>query len=55
MSDGEPVFAEPWQAQAFALAVELSAKGHFTWKEWEAWADAYRHTPHGKPIELRRS
>jgi len=19
----------------------------------EAWADAYRHTPHGKPIELR--
>lgn len=31
---GEPVFAEPWQGQAFALAVELSAKGHFTWKEW---------------------
>jgi nitrile hydratase accessory protein len=96
-----PVFAEPWQAQAFALAVELSARGHFTWSEWaatlaeeiqashgsgpddgsnyysywlaalerlvttkglsdptelhvrkEAWADAYRHTPHGKPIEL---
>jgi nitrile hydratase accessory protein len=97
-----PVFAEPWQAQAFALAVELSARGHFTWVEWaatlakeiqaashssepddgsnyyrywlaalerlvttkglsdptelhvrkEAWADAYRHTPHGKPIEL---
>jgi len=21
----------------------------------EAWADAYRHTPHGKPVELRRS
>jgi nitrile hydratase accessory protein len=20
----------------------------------EAWADAYRHTPHGKPVELRR-
>jgi len=97
-----PVFAEPWQATAFALAVRLSAEGHFTWKEWaatladelklaaergepdggshyyhywlaalerlvvekrlsdaasllarkEAWADAYRHTPHGKPIEL---
>lgn len=97
-----PVFAEPWQAQAFALAVKLSEKGHFTWKEWataladelkvaasrgepddgshyyehwlaalerlvttkglsdpaamlarkEAWADAYRHTPHGKPVEL---
>lgn len=29
-----PVFAEPWQAQAFALAVKLSAQGHFTWKEW---------------------
>jgi nitrile hydratase accessory protein len=34
-SDG-PVFAEPWQAQAFALAVRLSAEGHFTWKEWAA-------------------
>jgi len=100
--EGVPVFAEPWQAQAFALAVRLSGQGHFTWKEWaatlagelkaaadrgepddgsryyeywlaalerlvtakgltdpaallarkEAWADAYRHTPHGKPIEL---
>src|SRR5215470_15674301 len=100
--EGGPVFAEPWQAQAFALAVKLSELGHFTWKEWtaslaeelkaatnrgepddgthyyehwlaalerrvtakglsdpatmharkEAWADAYRHTPHGKPIEL---
>jgi nitrile hydratase accessory protein len=100
--DGGPVFSEPWQAQAFALAVKLSEQGHFTWKEWasalayelkaaadlgepddgsryyqhwlaalerlvtskglsdptsllarkEAWADAYRHTPHGKPVEL---
>ena len=100
--EGGPVFAEPWQAQAFALAVKLSEHGHFTWKEWaaalaeelkaaadrgepddgthyydhwlatlerlvtakgltdpaslatrkEAWADAYRHTPHGKPVEL---
>ncbi|HET7750157.1 MAG TPA: nitrile hydratase accessory protein [Terriglobales bacterium] len=100
--EGGPVFAEPWQAQAFALAVKLSEQGHFTWKEWaaalaqelksaaergeaddgsryyehwlaalerlvtvkglsdpvamlarkEAWADAYRHTPHGKPVEL---
>ena len=97
-----PVFAEPWQAQAFAMAVRLSEQGHFTWKEWaaalaaelkaaedrgepddgthyyehwlatlerlvsakalsnpnemlarkEAWADAYRHTPHGKPVAL---
>jgi nitrile hydratase accessory protein len=99
---GGPVFAEPWEAQAFALAVKLSEQGHFTWKEWaatladelksaanrgepddgsryyhhwlaalerlvaakglsdpaallarkEAWASAYRHTPHGKPVEL---
>lgn len=97
------MFAEPWQAQAFALAVRLSELGYFTWKEWaaalaaelqaaadrgqpddgshyydhwlaalehlvtakgltdfaalaarkEAWADAYRHTPHGKPVELK--
>jgi nitrile hydratase accessory protein len=33
---GGPVFAEPWQAQAFALAVKLSEHGHFTWKEWAA-------------------
>ena len=100
--EGGPVFAEPWQAQAFALAVKLSEQGHFTWKEWaatladelkaadvrgepddgshyyehwvaalerlvtakgltnrdalrarkEAWIEAYRHTPHGKPVEL---
>ena len=31
-----PVFAEPWQAQAFALAVRLSAEGAFTWSEWAA-------------------
>lgn len=101
--DEGPVFAEPWQAQAFALAVGLSEKGHFTWTEWtealgaqfraaaeggerddgsryyehwlaaleqlvsekklsdknalferkEAWADAYRNTPHGQPVRLR--
>jgi nitrile hydratase accessory protein len=100
--EGGPVFSEPWQAQAFALAVKLSEQGHFNWKEWataladelkmaasreepddgsryyehwlaalerlvvakglsnptamlarkEAWADAYRRTPHGKPVEL---
>ena len=32
--DHGPVFAEPWQAQAFALAVKLSAEGWFTWQEW---------------------
>ena len=34
-SDG-PVFSEPWEAQAFALAVSLNARGVFTWKEWAA-------------------
>ena len=29
-----PLFAEPWQAQAFALAVRLREQGHFTWTEW---------------------
>lgn len=32
--DDGPVFAEPWQAQAFALTVQLSQAGHFTWQEW---------------------
>ena len=29
-----PVFREPWEAQAFALAVTLQQRGLFTWKEW---------------------
>jgi nitrile hydratase accessory protein len=99
-----PVFAEPWEAQAFALAVKLSEAGYFTWTEWaatlgaelraaaergepddgsryyqhwlaalerlvtekgladrdalaerkQAWAEAYRHTPHGDPVVLGR-
>ncbi len=33
--DGDgPVFAEPWQAQAFALTLKLHEAGHFTWNEW---------------------
>jgi nitrile hydratase accessory protein len=98
-ADG-PVFAAPWQAQAFALALQLHAEGAFTWPEWagalsetlkaagpeddgsryydhwlatlerlvtakglaaaealerrkHAWADAYRRTPHGKPVLLQ--
>jgi nitrile hydratase accessory protein len=31
-----PVFAEPWQAQAFAMTVRLQESGLFTWKEWTA-------------------
>jgi nitrile hydratase accessory protein len=97
-----PVFAEPWQAQAFALAVQLHAAGAFSWTDWaaalaaelkaadargepddgsryyehwlaalerlagargllepadmaqrkDAWAEAYRRTQHGRPVEL---
>jgi nitrile hydratase accessory protein len=94
-ADG-PVFAEPWQAQAFAMTLKLHEAGLFTWAEWAealgaeraadpddgaryyehwvtaleklmaarglpaqalaarkaAWADAYRRTPHGKPVVL---
>jgi nitrile hydratase accessory protein len=31
-----PVFEEPWQAQAFAMAVSLHQRGLFTWPEWTA-------------------
>ena len=31
-----PVFREPWEAQAFAMALALHARGLFTWKEWAA-------------------
>jgi nitrile hydratase accessory protein len=33
---GEPVFAEPWQAKAFALTVHLHARGRFAWSDWTA-------------------
>lgn len=29
-----PVFREPWEASAFAIAVNLSEAGYFTWSEW---------------------
>jgi nitrile hydratase accessory protein len=34
-SDG-PVFREPWEAQAFAMALALHERGLFTWPEWAA-------------------
>ena len=30
----QPVFAEPWEAHAFAIAVKLSERGLFKWSEW---------------------
>jgi nitrile hydratase accessory protein len=32
--DGGPVFREPWEAEAFALAVTLGERGLFTRQEW---------------------
>jgi nitrile hydratase accessory protein len=31
-----PVFREPWEAQAFAMALSLYDRGLFSWKEWAA-------------------
>lgn len=33
---GAPVFAEPWEAQAFAMTLALHRRGVFTWGEWAA-------------------
>lgn len=38
-SDG-PVFREPWEAQAFAMALALHERGLFTWPEWAAMLSA---------------
>jgi nitrile hydratase accessory protein len=34
--DGAAVFAEPWQAHAFAMTLHLHQSGLFTWTEWAA-------------------
>ncbi len=34
--DQGPVFREPWEAQAFAMALALHQRGLFTWTEWAA-------------------
>jgi nitrile hydratase accessory protein len=35
-----PVFKEPWEARAFAMALRLHERGVFTWAEW---ADGLSH------------
>jgi nitrile hydratase accessory protein len=32
--DSGPLFAAPWQAQAFAMTLHLHARGLFTWTQW---------------------
>lgn len=34
--EASPVFAEPWQAQAFAMTLQLHQRGLFSWPEWAA-------------------
>jgi nitrile hydratase accessory protein len=41
-----PLFAAPWQAQAFAITLALCDSGFFSWKEWtETLAEEIRAHP----------
>jgi len=44
-----PVFAEPWQAQAFALTLALHEKGLFSWSEWAEALSAEVKKPDAAP------
>ena len=55
---GEPDDASRYYEHWLAALEKLVAAKHLlTAREMsdrkDAWADAYRHTPHGKPVELR--
>ncbi|MGK6316006.1 nitrile hydratase accessory protein [Neorhizobium sp. DT-125] len=43
--EGDPVFPEPWAAEAFAMAVHLNERGLFTWGEWAEALSAEVHKP----------
>ncbi len=49
---GEPVFAEPWEARAFAMAVHLNEQGLFAWSQWaERFGAALKaNTAEGEPL-----
>ena len=32
--DADVKFAEPWEAKAFAIIVEMAQAGHFSWSDW---------------------
>lgn len=44
-AEGDPVFAEPWQAQAFAMTVRLHQQGVFSWAQWAAALSREVHRP----------
>lgn len=49
-TDGEdPTFAEPWEAQAFALTLALHEAGRFTWTEWADHLSAQVHGGEDRP------
>ena len=50
--NGEPVFKEPWEAQAFSLVIALHESGVFSWDEWsDALAQAIRRDLHPSGLE----
>ncbi|NGO62864.1 nitrile hydratase accessory protein [Rhizobium daejeonense] len=44
-AEGDPVFVEPWNAQAFAMTVHLHERGLFSWGEWAEALSAELHRP----------
>lgn len=51
-ADG-PVFAEPWQAQAFAMTLALHQRGLFSWQEWaDTLSDEIRRAQAGGDPDL---
>ncbi|CAD7023502.1 nitrile hydratase accessory protein [Pseudorhizobium endolithicum] len=44
-AEGDPVFPEPWAAEAFAMTVHLHEKGLFSWGEWAEALSAEVHRP----------
>jgi nitrile hydratase accessory protein len=42
-AEGDPLFPEPWAAEAFAMTVHLHERGLFAWSEW---AEALSHELH---------
>ncbi|TDK36800.1 nitrile hydratase accessory protein [Rhizobium deserti] len=44
-NEGEPVFPEPWAAEAFAMTVHLHQNGLFGWSEWAAALSSEVHKP----------
>jgi nitrile hydratase accessory protein len=36
MADGEPVFAEPWEGRAFAMAIDVVARSGLSWEAFRS-------------------